>query len=171
MNIVIAVAATFVAAGALNAQTMDPLSIDAKQAYEKVKSNILASAEKMPEENYSFRPAPRVRTFGQILGHLAEEQYIYCGAVKGEQKAVDAEKTKPLKADLMAVLREAYAYCDAAYNGLTDATAVQMVRRGQGERTKLGILWRNTIHNESHYGNLVTYMRIKGLTPPSTEGQ
>jgi len=86
-------------------------------------------------------------------------------------KAVDAEKTKTLKVDLMAVLKEAYAYCDAAYNGLTDATAVQMVTRGQSERTKLGILWRNTIHNESHYGNLVTYMRIKGLVPPSTEGQ
>src|SRR5882762_2244313 len=115
MNIVIAVAATFVAALALNAQTMNPLSIDAKQAYENVKSNILASAEKMPEDNYSFRPAPRVRTFGQILGHLAEEEYIYCGAVKGEQKAVDAENTKKLKVGLIAVLKEPYAYCTAAY--------------------------------------------------------
>src|SRR5258706_6880687 len=169
MNIVIAVAATFVAALALNAQTMNPLSIDAKQAYENVKSNILASAEKMPEENYSFRPAPRVRTFGQILGHLAEEQYIYCGAVKGEQKAGDAEKTETLKADLMAVLREAYAYCDAVYNGLTDATAVQMVRRGEKERTKPGKISGNTKPNKTQYGKIRYLIAIKGVSAPSAE--
>ena len=98
-----------------------------------------------------------MRTFGQILGHLAQERYIYRGAVKGEQKAVN--------------LKEAYRYCDALYDGLTDATAVRMGKRGRGEHTKLGILWSNTIHNESHYGNLVTYMRIKGLVPPSTESR
>ena len=97
-------AATLAAAWALNAQDANPLSTEAKQAYTAVKNNILKSAEKMPEENYGFKPAPRVRTFGQILGHVAEEQYIFCGAVKGEQKAADVEKTKTSKADLLAAL-------------------------------------------------------------------
>jgi uncharacterized damage-inducible protein DinB len=168
MKISIAVTATL-AACALYAQ--NPLSTEARQVYESVKNNILRSAEKMPEENYGFKPAPRVRTFGQILGHIAEEQYIFCSAVKGEQKAADIERTKTSKADLLAALHESFAYCDSAYGSLTDAAAVEMVQAGASRHTKLRMLWVNSIHDESHYGNLVTYLRIKGLVPPSTEGQ
>src|SRR5689334_1976638 len=163
----IALTVTFVTACALNAQDANPLMTDARHAYAEVKNNILKSAEKMPEENYGFKPAPRVRSFGQILGHVAEEQYFYCGAVKGEQKAADIEKTKTSKADLLAALRDSFAYCDSAYEGVTDATAVQMVQN----RTRLKILWGNIVHDNSHYGNIVTYLRIKGIVPPSTEGQ
>jgi uncharacterized damage-inducible protein DinB len=163
--------AAFAAVCVLNAQDANPLSTEAKQAYTAVKNDILKSAEKMPEENYGLKPAPRVRTFGQILGHVAEEQYIFCSAVKGEQKAADVEKAKTSKADLLAALHESFAYCDSAYDGVTDATAVQTIKVGQSQHTRLGMLWRNTVHDNSHYGNLVTYLRIKGLVPPSTEGQ
>jgi len=162
-------AVVFVAACTLHAQ--DPLSADARQAYTEVKSNILKSAEKMPEENYGFKPAPRVRTFGQILGHVAEEQYFYCGVARGERKAVDVEKTKTAKADLLAALQGSFTYCDAVYGAITDATAAQTIQVGQSQRTRLHFLWGNTLHDTSHYGNLVTYWRIKGLVPPSTEGQ
>jgi|SRR5271170_4276403 len=155
----------------LAAQNANQLSKDAKQAYTDIKNDILRSAEKMPEENYSFKPAPRVRTFGQILGHVAEEQYIYCSHVKGEQKAADVERTKTSKADLIAALKESFAYCDGAYDSMTDAKAIEMVKVGDSERTKLRLLWSNTVHDNSHYGNIVTYLRIKGLVPPSTEGQ
>lgn len=161
----------FIAACAMHAQDANPFSADARRAYEDVKSNILKSAEKMPEENFSFKPAPRVRTFGQILGHLAEEQYLYCGTAKGERKAADVEKTKTAKADLLSALQEAFAYCDAVYAALTDTTAAQPVQIGQSRRTRLDVLWGNTLHDTSHYGNLVTYLRIKGIVPPSTEGQ
>ena len=155
----------------LNAQDANPLSTEAKQAYTSVKNDILKSAEKMPEENYGFKPAPRVRTFGQILGHVAEEQYFFCGSVRGEQKAADIEKAKTSKADLLAALHDSFAYCDAVYDGLTDATVVQMIKVGESRRTRLTMIWGNTVHDNSHYGNLVTYLRIKGLVPPSTEGQ
>jgi len=155
----------------LNAQDANPLSTEAKQAYSAVKNNILKSAEKMPEENYGFKPAPRVRTFGQILGHVAEEQYFFCGSVKGEQKAADIEKAKTSKADLLAALHDSFAYCDAVFDGLIDATAVQMIKVGGSQGTRLRMIWGNTVHDNSHYGNLVTYLRIKGLVPPSTEGQ
>jgi uncharacterized damage-inducible protein DinB len=164
-------AALAVVAGTLYAQESNPLSADIKRTYIAIKNNILKSAEKMPEENYSFKPAPRVRTFGQILGHVAEEQYFFCSGVKGEQKAADVEKSKTSKADLLSALRDSFAYCDPVYDGLTDAAAIQTIGAGESRRTKAGILWGNTIHNNSHYGNLVTYMRIKGLVPPSTEGQ
>jgi uncharacterized damage-inducible protein DinB len=164
-------AAAVVSVCTLQAQNANPLSMEAKQAYTVVKNYILQSAEKMPDENYSFKPAPRVRTFGQILGHVAEEQYIYCGAANGEQKAADVEKTKTSKAELIAALKESFAYCDTAYDSVTDASAIEMVKRGARPRTRLWVLWGNTVHDNQHYGNLVTYLRIKGLVPPSTEGQ
>ena len=147
------------------------MSADTKRAYITVKNDILKSAEKMPAEGYSFKPAPRVRSFGQILGHLAEEQYFFCGSVKGEHKSADIEKAKTSKEDLLTALRDSFAYCDSVYESLTDRTAVEKLKVGESARTKSGMLWGNTIHNSSHYGNLVTYLRIKGLVPPSTEGQ
>lgn len=143
---------------------------DARQEYNQVKTYILQSAAKMPEEFYSFKPAPRVRTFGQILGHIAEEQYLFCGTAKDETRAADVEKTKTSKADLIAALNEAFHYCDSVYDSLNDATALEMVKSGK-PRTRLKILWGNTTQDNLHYGNLITYLRIKGFVPPSTEGQ
>lgn len=160
------------ALASLHAQDANPLSADVQRAYAEVKTNILQSAEKMPQENYDFRPAPRVRTFGQILGHIAQEQYLYfCAPVKGEQKSVDIERTKTTKPDLIAALKESFAYCDAVYEKMTDADAATIVNTGGSKSTKLRLLWMNIVHDESHYGNLVTYLRIKGIIPPSTEGQ
>jgi uncharacterized damage-inducible protein DinB len=126
----------------------------------------------MPAEDYDFRPAPRVRTFGQILGHIAQEQYLYfCGPLKGEQKAADIERTKTAKADLIVALKESFTYCDAVYDGMTDVKAAEVVNTGGAKSTRLRLLWMNIVHDESHYGNIVTYLRMKGLVPPSTEGQ
>jgi uncharacterized damage-inducible protein DinB len=162
----------FILAAALYAQDANPLSSDVKRTYAEVKDNILRSAEKMPEENYNFRPAPRVRTFGQILGHVAQEQYLYfCGPLKGEQKAADIERTKTSKADLIAALKDSFAYCDAVYDQMKDQDATTVVNTGGNKSTRLRLLWMNIVHDESHYGNLVTYLRIKGIVPPSTEGQ
>jgi uncharacterized damage-inducible protein DinB len=152
-------------------QAQNPLSDGLRESYTEVKNNI-RSAEKMPEENYNFRPAPRVRTFGEILGHIAQEQYLFfCGPVKGEHKAVDVEKTKTAKADLLAALDESFGYCDAVYHSMTDAALGQVVDTGGSKHTKSSLLWSNVVHDTLHYGNLVTYLRIKGLVPPSTEGQ
>src|SRR5579872_2678370 len=95
------------AAAAANAQSPNPLSDDVRRAYKDVRDNILRSAEKMPAESYDFRPAPRVRTFAQLLGHIAQEQYLYfCAPVRGEQKAADIERTKTTKPDLLVALKE-----------------------------------------------------------------
>ena len=78
---------------------------------------------------------------------------------------------KTSKADLIAALKTAFAYCDKAYDGMTDASGGQIVKLfGTGTDTpKLGVLNFNNVHNMEHYGNLVTYMRIKGIVPPTSE--
>ncbi len=119
-------AATIGAAWALHAQDVNPLSREAKQAYTTVKNDILKSAEKMPEENYGFKPAPRVRNFAQILGHVAEEQYFFCGSVKGEQKAADIEKTRTSKAELF--LRKIGLQSPLIFNGLAKSPLARSKR-------------------------------------------
>jgi len=152
------------------ALAQDPLSTDAKMFWGNVKNNVVRAAEKMPEENYSFKPAPEVRTYGQILGHIADSQYMLCSAVLGEKREpAGVEKTKTSKAELVAALQDSVKYCDGAYDALTDAKAAEMVKMFGRERSRLGALNMNASHSWEHYGNLVTYLRIKGIVPPTSE--
>ena len=155
--------------GAAAAQE-NPMTAFQKKAYGYMKGWVLRSAEKMPEESYGFRPAETVRTFGQLVGHVADSQYLFCSAVLGEKNAaLRIEQTKTSKAELVAALKDAFAFCDRAYDGMTDAAGAQKVALFREELPKLGVLSGNAMHLSEHYGNLVTYMRIKGVTPPSTE--
>ena len=148
----------------------NPLSAFNKGVYGGVKNILLRSAEKMPEENYSFKPTDAVRSFGQILGHVADAQYMFCSIALGEKNpALKIEQTKTSKADLIAALKDAFAYCDKAYDGMTDVSATQMVTLFGGDTPKLGVLTVNNVHTIEHYGNLVTYLRIKNIVPPTSE--
>ena len=150
----------------------NPLSAWNKIAYARVKDILLKSAEKMPEENYSFKPVDTVRSYGQIVGHVADAQYLFCSIALGETNpAPNNEHTKTSKADLIAALTTAFAYCDKAYDGMTDATAVQTIKLFGNDAPRLSALTVNNMHNLEHYGNLVTYMRIKNIVPPSSEQQ
>src|SRR5208282_564619 len=92
----------------LHAQN-NPLSAETKTLYTMIKTNIIKAAEKMPEANYAFKPTPDVRSFGQIIGHVADAQYEFCAPVKGETKSSDAEKITS-KAALLEALKAAFAY-------------------------------------------------------------
>lgn len=148
----------------------DPLSKFNKRAYGQVKDWVLRSAEKVPEENYSYKPTEAVRSFGQIIGHVADAQYLFCSAVVGEKNpALKIEQTKTSKADLIAALKDSFAYCDKAYDGMTDASGIQMVKFFGNDLPKLSVLSVNIAHASEHYGNIVTYMRLKNIVPPSSE--
>jgi uncharacterized damage-inducible protein DinB len=148
----------------------NPLSEYNKSIYTGAKGILLRSAEKMPEENYGFKPTEAVRSFGQIVGHVADAQYLFCSIVLGEKNpAPGIERSKTSKADLIAALKDAFAYCDKAYNGLTDASAVETVQLFGGDTPKLGVLTVNELHTIEHYGNLITYMRMKNIVPPTSE--
>jgi uncharacterized damage-inducible protein DinB len=153
-------------------ENTNPFSTFNKAAYARLKGIMLASAEKMPEESYSFKPVDSVRTYGQLVGHLADAQYLFCSIALGEKNpSPGIEKTKTSKADLMAALKEAEAYCDKAYDTMTDASGAQMVKLFGNDAPKLDVLVVNNMHNMEHYGNMVTYMRIKGIVPPTSEQQ
>src|SRR5712672_2507958 len=107
----------------------NPFSTFSKTAYGQVSNNLQRSAEKMPEENYNFKPTDVVRSFGQIVGHVADAQYLFCSVAVGEKNPnLKIEQTKTSKADLIAALKDAVAYCNKAYDGMTDASGAQMVK-------------------------------------------
>ena len=150
----------------------NPFSAINKRGYTRTTGILVRSAEKMPEENYSFKPADSVRSFGQIIGHLADAQYLFCSIASGQKNPeLNIEKTKTSKADLIAALKEGIAYCDKVYDAMTDAEATQTVKFFGNDAPKYAILTTNVGHNMEHYGNLVTYMRIKGIVPPTSEQQ
>lgn len=148
----------------------NPLSAHNKMMYRGVKAILLRSAELMPEEHYGFKPTETVRSFGQILGHVADAQYTFCSIVLGEKRpAFKVEETKTSKADLTGALKDVGTYCDRAYDGMTDASAVERVKLMGGESPKLGALGVNNTHTIEHYGNLIVYMRMKGIVPPTSD--
>ena len=138
--------------------------------YETVRRYIIASAEQMPEDKYSFRPTDDVRSFGEIVGHVANAGYMFCASVKGGERPMmgNAEELTS-KAEIVEAIKASFAYCDDAYHIGTMDAGEGLEFFGQ-PHTKLSVLAFNMAHDFEHYGNLVTYMRINGMVPPSSQG-
>jgi uncharacterized damage-inducible protein DinB len=133
---------------------------------------ITTAAEELSEADYAYRPVNTVRTFGELVGHVAGAQYMFCAAALGEPpRAEDAvEKNAKSKADLVKALKESTEYCNRAYAQSDDALGQPIKLFGQ-DRTRMFALVMNGVHNGEHYGNIVTYMRMKGMVPPSSRQQ
>ena len=163
----------------VRSQSANPLTGGARLHYGIIKGTVTRAAAKMPEENYPFRPTPEVRTFAQLIGHLADSNYRLCSVLAGQDPAMDAgiEKNKKMKADLIVALGESFKYCDKVYADMTDEAGKPIVKfdaGGEGSRVpiqmpRLTVLAFHAGHAFEHYGNMVTYMRLKGVVPPSSE--
>jgi uncharacterized damage-inducible protein DinB len=163
---------TFTALGlgiAAHAQS-NPFSHDAREHYALVKENLLKAAQEMPEENYSFRTVPPVRTFAEMIAHVADAQVLMCAVVKGE-KARASAGSKKTKAELVSALKYSFDYCDPVYASMTDAEAAAPVRWARWDMSKLGLLNWNIAHDNEMYGIIGAFLRIKGLVPPSSAGR
>ena len=149
-----------------------PISDAVRASWESSKKNIRDSADVVPEALFSFKPVDTVRTFGQIIGHVAGANYEFCAAAKGEKspKAEDAFEGLATKAAILQAWSDSVTYCDAAYKALTDKSAGEPINMpfGGGKGVRLATLLGNVEHLGEHYGNLVTYMRIKGIVPPTS---
>jgi uncharacterized damage-inducible protein DinB len=161
----------------VHAQTpANPVTQALRSAWNSVKMNVRRSADVMPEAKFNFKPVDNVRTFGALLSHVAGASYEFCAAAKGEKPpfAEDAfEKSAKTKAEIVKALDGAIAYCDEIYKMLDDAKAAQLTGGAFGgpQGARAANLIGNTGHFQEHYGNLVTYLRINGLVPPSSAPQ
>jgi uncharacterized damage-inducible protein DinB len=143
-----------------------------KMLWEQLSGWITTAASELPESTYAFRPTPEVRSFGQLVGHVAGAQYLICGAAMGEapRKEDDIEKTKSSKADLVAALKASNEHCSKAY-AQTDKAAQGQTKLFGENRTRLYALTLTAPHDGEHDGNMVTYMRRTGIVPPSSRQQ
>jgi uncharacterized damage-inducible protein DinB len=174
-------AALALAGSNASAQTAgDVYARGAQEQYRDIQALIMRAAEKTGEDLYSFKPTPDVRSFAGVLGHVADGNLLLCRIASGESGwiekvmkdigSVQVHEKKTAKADLVAALTESRAFCDSVFAKLTDASGQEMVEWFGGQkRTRVSVLTLATSHGWEHYGNLVTYMRLKGIVPPSSE--
>jgi uncharacterized damage-inducible protein DinB len=152
----------------------DPQINAVKVQYGLAKNWVTKASDKMSEELYGFQPTPEVRTYGKVLAHVADANYFICAMSKGEKSPMEMqsiEKTKTTKADIQKALADSYTYCEGAFAALTPAKAAEAVDMFGMPQTRLSALGFVVAHNFEHYGNLVTYMRINKIVPPSSEQQ
>lgn len=143
----------------------------AKEIWSMYANWVAQSAEDMPEAKYAYRPTPEVRTFGELVAHVAGAQTMFCATALGESApAEDAiEKTKTSKADLVAAIKASIASCARAF-AQSDASARGEVTLFGARHSRLWVLQLNGAHTSEHYGNIVTYLRSNGIVPPSSRG-
>lgn len=143
-------------AGPAGAQQPDPNDPRAvmRFGFGEVTAWVIRAAEMVPADQYAYRPAPTVRTFGQLIAHLADSHAYYCARASGrDQQWSDAmERDITDKATLLQQLRRSVDACASVYAGTGQA----------------GALLANLAHTNLHYGNIVTYLRMLGLVPPSS---
>ena len=173
-------AATFALmfAAEVSAQTPRPpqtMAMFLQGQYATLKRNLTGAAEKMPAEHFSFRPTPEVRTYAELFAHTIDTQFFYCNTLKGGPSPIagkNLEKSVTDKAGVIQMVKDGFAYCDDVFAGLTDEKVAAMMTMGTAPNTRQAASGTQAtmvvVHGNEHYGNIVTYMRIKGVVPPSS---
>lgn len=157
-------------ASPLAASAQEPLVQSLRGLFDVTQQVIMATAQDLDDRMYAYRPSDEVRSAGQILAHIADGQFIFCSAAAGEANPhpESFEQTATTKAAIVRGLQQGFAYCEGVFGRTTDANAAREVQFFTGPNTTAGVLAFNSAHNYEHYGNLVTYMRLNGIVPPSS---
>ena len=148
--------ATLMLVGVVSAQQPAPSDPGAqlKAAFEEVSLWVTKGADQVPADKYGFQPTATVRTFGQLVAHIADGNNYYCARAGGQKvEWSDAvEKTVKDKAAILQKLKESMALCAAQH----------------AKSSAAGPLLSNYGHLNLHYGNMITYLRLMGMVPPSS---
>ena len=151
-------------------QNGNPLTAGARTQFGALTGLVIRSAEKVPEDLYSFRATPEVRTMAQLFGHVADALFSMCSTAAGAKPPQSGiEKGVTAKPALIAALKEGVGYCNTVFDGMTNQKGAETVPFYFGPTPRLSVLYFSVTHTYEHYGNLVTYMRLKNIVPPSSE--
>jgi uncharacterized damage-inducible protein DinB len=141
----------------------------ARSSWTTAHGYIVRSAEQMSPADFAFKPVATVRSFGEVVAHVADDETGWCAQILGEPlKQTQYEKRLTAKADIVKAIRDAGTYCEKAY-AMTDADAAVVTTIWGGQQPKIRGLVDNAAHDWEHYGNIVTYLRLKGMVPPSSQ--
>ena len=141
------------------------------RSYNGIKGNVMKAAEKMPEADFQYAPTKDIRTFARIVNHVTEAQAHTCTTLNGTKfDASMVPSDTADKATILAKLKASFDECDKAYGGLTEANVTEMVASSPtAKRSRIGMAWGNVSHDNEQYAELSTYLRLKGLVPPTAE--
>ena len=157
------------AAAASAQDTAKPSLVEeALAGYNRTKKNIIGAAEAMPAQDFSFKPTPEIRSYAELFNHVAQAQAGLCSVVGGGQPERKPASTATTKDEVVAEMKQSFDNCDAAFAKVTDANATEVSGKGFMRGSKLGNIQKDTAHNNEMYGQMVVYMRLKGIVPPST---
>jgi uncharacterized damage-inducible protein DinB len=157
------------AAPSVTAQTsvLAPL----KTQWDHTRALVEGLVAQVPEELYDFRPTPEVRSFREQFTHLIDENYRFMAQAASETPPMEKSAIEQLKGrdEILQALKDSYDYGAKVWAGLTDQKAMELIpgRGGQPQQRWAPILVQ-IIDNMNHYGNLVVYVRLKGMVPPRT---
>jgi hypothetical protein len=158
----------------VHAQTADadPYTKAAKQQFDRIHTLVARAAATAGDEVYAFKPTPEVRTFASVVGHIADGNILLCTAASGVKPTITREhEKKTSKTEIIAALEQSKAFCDKVLATMTDASGATIFAAFEGAgQPRLSWIHSNNSHVWEHYGNLVTYLRLKGIVPPSSEG-
>ena len=153
------------------AQTAVETRAGIKSTYDVIKGHLTKTADQASDELYGFKPVPEVRSLGQMLGHVANANYMICSIAAGEKSpATSNAEQLTSKADIQKALAGSFAYCDTVWTKIEGAKGSEPVELFGMKHTRASAMALNAAHDWEHYGNLVTYMRLKGMVPPSSQG-
>jgi uncharacterized damage-inducible protein DinB len=149
-----------------------PAGMDGTRSmYEMVRGHIMTTATESSEDLYAYRPTDEVRSLGELLGHVGNASFMFCSTALGETSPATSNLEEAgSKAEVVAGLEAAFAYCDRAYSELSADQLAEEVNLFGMTGDRMWILVFNATHDWEHYGNLVTYMRLNGIVPPSSRG-
>lgn len=148
----------------------NPLTASARTQLNALTGLVVRSAEKIPQDLYSFRATPEVRSIGELFGHIADALFSMCSTAAGTKSGrAGIEKKVTAKPELIASLKEGVSYCNTIFDGMNDQKGTEAVPFYFGPTPRLSVLYFAVTHTYEHYGNLVTYMRLNKIVPPSSE--
>ena len=131
--------------------------------FNPIRRNLEASAEVMPAEKYGFRLTPGQMTFAEWINHSSERNYRDCSTLRSEPQPEALNRLPSLreKAEVTKELKDSFAYCAAALEKMDDQKAASSPEMSAA-------FLHVIVHNNEIYGNVVGYLRVSGIVPPST---
>jgi uncharacterized damage-inducible protein DinB len=156
--------------GALQLSAQSSVAEQLREQWTSSRRQMVRIAEAMPADKYSYQPTPEVRSFGEILAHVAGEGLMEMEAVGGVAQPGSPERFSSLRgrAEILRALSEYFDYGATVLARMTDQQALELVSLRSSQSPRWLIVMQTIGHNKEHYGNLVTYLRLNGIVPPAS---
>jgi hypothetical protein len=138
--------------------------------FDGLRSSVVSVADKMPAADFGSRPStmPEVRTFAQVLAHIAESQFGTCASLRSEPNPMSGrslEKELTTKSAVLDALHKSFDFCETAVSRLSDATASEPVKVGRGHAARAAVIAGLLAHTSEMYGISTVYLRARNIAP------